>query len=117
MALLTFILNRFNLYIKGHVIVYLMRNLKEHVLRHVIILLMDFYSNNSFGEVLAVIGLEKLYIYFVESLILNLIPSIINIITFIVYFLHFINIYVRLIIINIIVVYIWTKLIKNPKLF
>ena len=78
---------------------------------------MDFYSNNSSKEVLEVIVLGKQYIYFADSLILNLIPSAINIITFIVYFLHFINIYIGLIIIDIIVIYIWTELVKNPKLF
>jgi hypothetical protein len=78
---------------------------------------MDFYSNNSSKEVLEVIVLEKWYIHFTNSLILDLILSIIDIITFIVYFSHFINIYIGLIIIDIIVIYIWTKLVKNPKLF
>jgi len=94
-----------------------MRNLKEHALRYIIILLMDFYSNNSSREVLEVIVLGEWYIYLTDSLILDLIPSVINIITFMVYFLHFINAYIGLIIINIIVIYIWTKLVKNPKLF
>jgi len=89
MALLAFILNWFNLYIKGYVIKCLMRNLKEHALRYIITLLIDFYSNNSSREVL-----EKQYIHLTDSLILNLIPSTINIITFIVYFLHFINAYI-----------------------
>jgi len=106
MTLLAFILNRFNLYIKGHVIECLMRNLKEHALRHVITLLMDFYSNNSSREVLEVIVLGEWYIYLTDSLILDLIPSAINIITFVVYFLYFINIYIGLIIINVIVIYI-----------
>ena len=106
MVLLTFILNRFNLYIKGHVIKYLIYNLKEYALRYIIILLMDFYSNNSSREVLEVIVLGEQYIYLVDSLILNLILSVINIITFMVYFLHFINIYIGLIIIDIIVIYI-----------
>ena len=94
-----------------------MRNLKEHALRYIIILLIDFYSNNSSREVLEVIVLGEQYIYLTDSLILNLIPSIINIITFIVYFSHFINTYIGLIIIDVIVIYIWTKLVKNPKLF
>ena len=94
-----------------------MRNLKEHALRHVITLLMDFYSNNGSREVLEVIVLGERYIHLMDSLILDLIPSIINIITFVVYFLHFINIYIGLIIIDVIVIYIWTKLVKNPKLF
>jgi ABC-type transport system involved in Fe-S cluster assembly fused permease/ATPase subunit len=94
-----------------------MRNLKEHALRHVITLLMDFYSNNSSREVLEVIVLGERYIYLIDSLILNSIPSTINIITFMVYFSHFINAYVGLIIIDIIVIYIWTELVKNPKLF
>jgi len=94
-----------------------MRNLKEHALRHIITLLLDFYSNNSSREVLEVIVLGEQYIYFADSLILNLIPSAINVITFIVYFLHFINVYIGLIIIDIIVIYIWIKLVKNPKLF
>ena len=94
-----------------------MCNLKEHALRHVITLLIDFYSNNSSREVLEVIVLGERYIHLVDSLILNLIPSAINIITFVVYFLYFINIYIGLIIINVIVIYIWTKLVKNPKLF
>ena len=85
---------------------YLMRNLKEHALRHVIALLMDFYSNNSSREVLEVIVLGERYIYLTDSLILNLIPSIINIITFIVYFLYFIDVYIGLIIIDVIIIYI-----------
>ena len=85
---------------------YLMRNLKEHALRYVIILLLDFYSNNSSREVLEVIVLGEWYIYLADSLILNLIPFAINIVTFIVYFLHFIKIYIGLIIIDIIVIYI-----------
>jgi len=84
----------------------LMRNLKEHALRHVIILLMDFYSNNSSREVLEVIVLGERYIHLTNSLILNLIPSVIDIITFIVYFLYFIDIYIGLIIINVIIIYI-----------
>jgi ABC-type transport system involved in Fe-S cluster assembly fused permease/ATPase subunit len=83
-----------------------MRNLKEHALRHVITLLLDFYSNNSSREVLEVIVLGERYIYLADSLILNLIPSAINIVTFIVYFSHFINIYIGLIIIDVIVIYI-----------
>ena len=59
MALLAFILNWFNLYIKGHIMECLMRNLKEHALRHVMILLLDFYSNNSSREVLEVIVLKE----------------------------------------------------------
>jgi len=106
MALLTFILNRFNSCIKGHVMECLIYNLKEHALRHVITLLMDFYSNNSSGEVLEVIVLGERYIYLADSLILDLIPSAINIITFMVYFSHFINAYIGLIIIDVIVIYI-----------
>ena len=83
-----------------------MRNLKEHALRHVITLLIDFYSNNSSREVLEVIVLGERYIYLADSLILNLIPSIINVITFIVYFSHFINTYIGLIVIDVIVIYI-----------
>jgi ABC-type transport system involved in Fe-S cluster assembly fused permease/ATPase subunit len=83
-----------------------MRNLKEHALRHVITLLIDFYSNNSSREVLEVIVLGERYIHLTDSLILNSIPSAINVITFIVYFSHFINMYVGLIIIDIIVIYI-----------
>jgi ABC-type transport system involved in Fe-S cluster assembly fused permease/ATPase subunit len=83
-----------------------MRNLKEHALRHVITLLMDFYSNNSSREVLEVIVLGERYIHLTDSLILDSIPSAINIITFVVYFSHFINTYVGLIIIDIIVIYI-----------
>ena len=37
----------------------LIYNLKEHALRHVMTLLMDFYGNNSFREVLEVIGLRE----------------------------------------------------------
>ena len=84
----------------------LMRNLKEYALRHVMTLLMDFHSNNSSGEVLEAIILKEQYIYFTNSLILDSIPFIINIITFMVYFSHFINIYIRLIIIDIIIIYI-----------
>jgi hypothetical protein len=67
---------------------------------------MDFYSNNSFREVLEIIVLKKWYIYFTDSLILNLILFEIDIITFIVYFSHFIDIYIGLIIIDIIIIYI-----------
>jgi len=35
----------------------LMRNLKEHALKYVMTLLMDFYGNNSSKEVLEVMGL------------------------------------------------------------
>jgi len=59
MALLAFVLNWFNLYIKGPVIEWLMRNLKEYALRHVITLLLDFYSNNSSREALEVIILGE----------------------------------------------------------
>ena len=83
-----------------------MRNLKENALEYVIILLIDFYSNNSSREVLEVIGLGEQFIYLTDSLILDSIPSIINIITFIVYISYFIDIYIRLIIIDIIVIYI-----------
>jgi ABC-type transport system involved in Fe-S cluster assembly fused permease/ATPase subunit len=84
----------------------LIYNLKEHALRHIITLLMDFYSNNSSREVLEVIVLGEQYIHFTDSLIFNLIPSAINIITFMVYFSHFINAYIGLIIIDIIIIYI-----------
>ncbi len=84
----------------------LMRNLKDHALRYVITLLMDFYSNNSSREVLEVIVLGERYIYLADSLILDLIPSAIDIITFVVYFSHFINIYIGLIIIDVIIIYI-----------
>jgi ABC-type transport system involved in Fe-S cluster assembly fused permease/ATPase subunit len=94
------------LYIKGYVIECLIYNLKEHALRHIITLSLDFYSNNSSREVLEVIVLGEQYIYLVDSLILNLIPSAINVVTFIVYFSHFINIYIGLIIIDIIIIYI-----------
>jgi len=83
-----------------------MRNLKEHALRYIMTLLLDFYSNNSSREVLEVIVLKKQYIYLTESLILNSIPSTINVITFVVYFSHFINVYIGLIIIGIIIIYI-----------
>ena len=85
---------------------YLIYNLKEYTLKHIITLSMDFYSNNSFREVLEVIILGEQYIYFINSLIFDLIPSAINIITFVVYFLYFINTYIGLIIIDIIVIYI-----------
>jgi len=84
----------------------LIYNLKEHALRHVITLSIDFYSNNSSGEVLEVMVLGEQYIYFTDSLILNLIPSAINIITFVVYFSHFIDTYIGLIIIDVIIIYI-----------
>ena len=85
---------------------YLMHNLKEYALRHVMTLLLDFYSNNSSGEVLEVIVLGEQYIYFIDSLILDLIPSVIDIVTFVVYFLHFIDAYIGLIVIDIIIIYI-----------
>jgi len=59
MALLAFVLNWFNLCIKGHIMECLMRNLKEHALRYIITLSLDFYSNNSSGEVLEVIVLGE----------------------------------------------------------
>ena len=96
---------------------YLIYNLKKYTSRYVMTLLMDFYSNNSFGEVLEAIVLGKWYIYLADSLILDLIPFAIDVVTFIVYFSHFINAYIGLIVINIIVIYIWTELVKNPKLF
>ena len=85
---------------------YLICNLKEYTLKHVMTLLMDFHSNNSSREVLEVIVLKEQYIHFTDSLILDLIPSAINIVTFIVYFLHFIDAYIGLIIIDMIVIYI-----------
>jgi len=117
MALLAFVPNRFNLCIKGYVIKCLIYNLKEHALKYIITLSMDFHSNNSSREVLEVMVLREQYIHFVDSLILNSIPSAIDIITFIVYFSHFINAYIGLIIIDVIIIHIWTELIKNPKLF
>jgi len=95
----------------------LMHNLKEHALKHIMTLSMDFHSNNSSGEVLEVMVLGEQYIHFADNLILNLISSAINIITFMVYFLHFINAYIGLIIIDVIIIHIWTELVKNPKLF
>ena len=83
-----------------------MRNLKEYALRHVITLLMDFYSNNSSREVLEVIVLGERYIHLADSLILDSIPSAINVVTFVVYFSHFIDVYVGLIVIDVIVIYI-----------
>ena len=105
-VLLAFVPNRFNSCIKGYVIKYLIYNLKEHALRHVITLLIDFYSNNSSREVLEVMVLGEWYIYLADSLILDLIPSVIDVITFVVYFSHFIDIYIGLIIIDVIVIYI-----------
>ena len=36
-----------------------MYNLKEHALKHVMTFLIDFYGNNSFREILEVIGLKE----------------------------------------------------------
>ncbi|XTI87032.1 hypothetical protein V2W45_1238685, partial [Cenococcum geophilum] len=81
----------------------LKHNIKEGALRHIIKLLMDFYNDKSFIKVIEVINLGEQFINFVDYLLFNIMPSIINIITITVYLSHFINRYIRLIIIAIVV--------------
>jgi len=81
----------------------LKRNIKEGALRYIIKLLIDFYNNKSSIEVIEVINLGERFINFVDYLLFNIMPSIINIITIIVYLSHFINGYIRLIIIAVVV--------------
>jgi len=81
----------------------LKRNIKEGALRHIIKLLMDFYNDKSSIEVVEVINLGERFINFVDYLLFNIMPSIINIITIIVYLSHFIDGYIGLIIIAVVV--------------
>ena len=81
----------------------LKRNIKEGALRYIIKLLIDFYNDKSSIEVIEVINLGERFINFIDYLLFNIIPSIINIITITVYLSHFINRYIRLIIIAIVV--------------
>jgi len=78
---------------------------------------MDFYNDKSSVEVVEVINLGERFVNFVDYLLFNIIPSIINIITITVYLSHFINRYIGLIVIAIVVLQIWAELAKNPKLF
>ena len=95
----------------------LKRNIKEGALRYIIKLLIDFYNDKSSIEVIEVINLGEQFVNFIDYLLFNIMPSIINIITITVYLSHFINRYIRLIIIAVVVLQIWAKLAKNPKLF
>ncbi|XTI87002.1 hypothetical protein V2W45_1239049, partial [Cenococcum geophilum] len=78
-------------------------NIKEGAFRYIIKLLIDFYNDKSFIEVIEVINLGEQFINFVDYLLFNIMPSIINIITIIVYLSHFINRYIGLIIIAVVV--------------
>jgi ABC-type transport system involved in Fe-S cluster assembly fused permease/ATPase subunit len=55
--------------------------------------------------------------YLTEMVFLNIVPLAVDFITITAYILHVINRYIRLIIIAIVIIYIWTELAKNPKLF
>ena len=81
----------------------LKRNIKEGALRHIIKLLIDFYNNKSSIKVVEVINLGERFVNFIDYLLFNTMPFIINIITIIVYLSHFINRYIGLIIIAIVV--------------
>ena len=89
--------------IKTQVAVSLKRNIKEGAFRHTIELLIDFYNNKSSIEIVEVINLGKQFVNFVDYLLFNTIPFIINIITIIVYLSHFINRYLRLITIAVVI--------------
>jgi len=89
--------------IKAQVTASLKHNIKEGALRYIIKLLMDFYNDKSSIEVVEVINLGELFINFIDYLLFNIMPSIINIITITVYLSHFIDGYIRLIIIAIVV--------------
>ncbi|XTI95795.1 hypothetical protein V2W45_1256461, partial [Cenococcum geophilum] len=95
----------------------LKRNIKEGALRYIIKLLTDFYNDKSSVEVIEVINLGERFINFINYLLFNTMPSIINIITITVYLSHFINGYIGLIAIAVVVLQIWAELAKNPKLF
>ena len=81
----------------------LKHNIKKGALRYIIKLLIDFYNNKSFIEVVKVIKLREQFINFINYLLFNTMPSIINIITITVYLSHFINGYIRLITIAIVI--------------
>jgi len=91
------------LLVKAQVTTSLKRNIKEGALRHIIKLLIDFYNNKSSIKVVEVINLGERFVNFIDYLLFNTMPFIINIITIIVYLSHFINRYIGLIIIAIVV--------------
>jgi len=103
--------------VRRHIIISIKRNIKEGGFGHVIGLLIDFYKDKSFREVLEVLGLEKRFVSIAEIVFLNIVLLAVNFITITAYILYVINGYIGLIIIAIVVIYIWTKLTKNPKLF
>ena len=78
---------------------------------------MDFHKDKSSREVLEVLGLGERFVSIAEIVFLNMVPLAINFITITAYISHVINRYIGLIIIAIVIVYIWTELTKNPKLF
>ena len=108
---------KFILIARKYIIISIKRNIKEGGFRHIIGLLIDFYKDKSSREVLEVLGSGKRFISIAEMVFLNIVPSIVNFITITAYILHVINRYIRLIIIAIVIIYIWTELAKNPKLF
>jgi ABC-type transport system involved in Fe-S cluster assembly fused permease/ATPase subunit len=91
------------LLVKAQVTVSLKYNIKEGALRHIMELLMDFYNNKSSVEVVEVIKLKKQFVNFIDYLLFDTMPFIINIITITVYLSHFIDGYIGLITIAIVV--------------
>ena len=83
--------------------VFLKYNIKEGALKYIIKLLIDFYNNKSFVEVVEVINLKKRFVNLIDYLLFNTMPFIINIITIIVYLLYFIDGYIGLIVIAVVV--------------
>ena len=91
------------LLVKVQVIISLKHNIKEEALRHIIELSIDFHNNKNSIEVVEVINLKKQFINFINYLLFNIMPSIIDIITITVYLSHFIDRYIGLITIAIVV--------------
>ena len=108
---------KFMLIVRRHIIIFIKRNIKEGGFKYIIKLLMDFYKDKSFGEVLEVLGLEEKFVFMVEMVFLNIVPLVVDFITITAYILHVIDGYIGLIIIAIVVIHIWTELAKNFKLF
>jgi len=103
--------------VRRYIIISIKRNIKKSGFRHVIGLLIDFYKDKSSREVLEVLGLEERFVSIVEIVFLNTVPLVVDFITITAYISHIINKYIGLIIIATVIIYIWTKLTKNSKLF
>jgi len=102
---------------RRHIIIFIRRNIKEGGFGHVIGLLIDFYKDKSSREVLEVLGLGKRFVSIAEMVFLDIVPLAVDFITITAYMLYVIDRYIGLIIIAIVVIYVWTELAKNPKLF